>query len=344
MTTSARSLTPSEAAKRLGVSAKALRLYEQRGLLSPARSAAGWRVYGPDDMACAAEIAAFRALGFSLTQIGGMLNGTPQGLDQALATQEARLESERHELAGRLTKLQDLRRQLVKGRVARESRLSGPLAAARETVVTFELPWPWGGERFELRDIKRLTYIVGPLGSGKTRFAKRLAESLPKTTFLGLERLDETDGTLRARLAADPALAARVEKAVSRLLENGARQTTALLALIAGLEAKGPAALVIDMIEQGLEGTTQQAVIAHLRRQSQAGRPFFIMTRSNAILDLEAMGPDEAILLCPANHSPPRLIPARPGAPGYETVATCLASPEVRARTEGVIAWRPRVA
>ena len=31
-------------------------------------------------------------------------------------------------------------------------------------------------------------------------------------------------------------------------------------------------------------------------------------------------------------------------AAGYEAVATCLASPEVRARTEGVIAWRPEVA
>ena len=30
--------------------------------------------------------------------------------------------------------------------------------------------------------------------------------------------------------------------------------------------------------------------------------------------------------------------------PGYEAVATCLASPDVRARTEGVIAWRPQVA
>ena len=29
-------------------------------------------------------------------------------------------------------------------------------------------------------------------------------------------------------------------------------------------------------------------------------------------------------------------------APGYEAVATCLASPEVRARTDGVIAWRPQ--
>jgi DNA-binding transcriptional MerR regulator len=37
-------LSPSEAAKRLGVSVKALRLYEQRGLIAPRRSAAGCRV------------------------------------------------------------------------------------------------------------------------------------------------------------------------------------------------------------------------------------------------------------------------------------------------------------
>jgi hypothetical protein len=33
-----------------------------------------------------------------------------------------------------------------------------------------------------------------------------------------------------------------------------------------------------------------------------------------------------------------------PGAAGYESVTSCLASPEVRARTEGVIAWRPQMA
>jgi hypothetical protein len=49
---------------------------------------------------------------------------------------------------------------------------------------------------------------------------------------------------------------------------------------------------------------------------------------------------DEAIILCPANHSPPTRVAPYAGAPGYEAVATCLASPDVRARTEGVIAWR----
>ena len=42
------------------MSTKALRVYEQRGLLRPARTAAGWRAYGPQQMARLAEIVALR--------------------------------------------------------------------------------------------------------------------------------------------------------------------------------------------------------------------------------------------------------------------------------------------
>ena len=119
----------------------------------------------------------------------------------------------------------------------------------------------------------------------------------------------------------------------------------ALIALLVALESEGPAILVVDMVEQGLDQAAQEALIAHLRRRAGAGgRPLFLLTRSSAILDLAAVGPNEAIILCPANHSPPFRVPPYPGAPGYEAVATCLASPTVRARTEGVIAWRPQAA
>ena len=121
-------------------------------------------------------------------------------------------------------------------------------------------------------------------------------------------------------------------------------ESDALVALLMPLEAEGPAILVVDMVEQGLDEPTQEALIAHLRRRGPGARPLFLMTRSCAILDLAAVGPGEAILLCPANHSPPMRVAPYPGAPGYEAVATCLASPDVRARTEGLIAWRPPAA
>jgi DNA-binding transcriptional MerR regulator len=327
MSTPVRSLNASEAARRLGVSTKALRLYEERGLVVPNRTAAGWRAYGPDEMARAAEIVALRELGLSLAQIARVLSGDPRGLDPALAAHQATLEGRIRQLGDTIEKLRGLR--------ADHARRDG-------LGVSFALPWPWGGEPFELNDIQPLNYIVGPLGSGKTRLAMRLAEALPDAAFLALDRLADDGAAARARLDADPDLAARVERALGALVGDGATASGSLIALLVGLEADGPAIVVVDMVEQDLDQRTQRALIAHLRRRAAAGgRPLFLMTRSSAILDLAAVGAGEAIILCPANHGPPtRVIPC-PGAPGYEAVATCLASPDVRARTRGVIAMRP---
>jgi DNA-binding transcriptional MerR regulator len=335
-------LNASEAAKRLGVSVKALRLYEQRGLVAPIRSAAGWRAYGPAEMAHAGEIAALRALGFSLVQVARVLKGDSQGLEPALAGHQAMLETRLGQVAEMVEKIRGLRRDLAQGRaptIAELARLAAPAAGCS---VAFDLPWPWGGERFELRDIKPLTWITGPLGSGKTRLAERLAATLPDAAFLGLERLAETGAAARARLDSDPALEARVDRTLAWLVEDGATRSDALVALLAGLESDAPAQLVIDVIEQGLDHATQEALAAHLHRRGPSARPLFMLTRSSAMLDLAAATADEVIILCPANHSPPSLVAPYFGAPGYEAVATCLATPEVRARTEGVIAWRPQ--
>ena len=344
MSSSVQFLSPAEAANRLGVSAKALRLYEQRGLIAPIRTAAGWRAYGPEQMARAAEIATLRALGLSLSQVARALGGDPQGLEPALAAHQAALEGRVRQLADAVEKVRRLRGDLDGGKAPAAGELARLLQPASEFSVAFDLPWPWGGERFELRDIRALNYIVGPLGSGKTRLAKHIAVALPDAAFLGLERLADAGAAARARLDADPALKSRVDRSLAWLVEDGATTSEALVALLASLEAAGPTTLVIDMLEQGLDKHTQEALIAHLRRRGPASRPLFVLTRSNAILDLEAVGADEAILLCPANHSPPTRVVPYPAAPGYEAVATCLASPEVRARTEGVIAWRPQVA
>jgi DNA-binding transcriptional MerR regulator len=337
-------LSASEAAKRLGVSVKALRLYEQRGLISPGRTAAGYRMYGPDEMSRAAEIVALRALGLSLLQVARVLEGDSQSLELALIAHEATLEGEIRKLANTRDKVRSLRADLVRGQTPAAGELARVLRPSAEFNVAFELPWPWGGERFELSDIRPINYIVGPLGSGKTRLAQRLAETLPNAAFLGLDRLEQgSAAAAAARLDADPALKSRVDRNLAWLVDEGAVVSEALNALLVDLEAEGPAALVVDMVEQGLDQATQEALIAHLRQRATAGaRPLFLMTRSSAILDLAALGPDEAILFCPANHSPPIRVAPYAGAPGYEALATCLGSPEVRARTVGMIALRPR--
>lgn len=327
MNSSGEFLNASEAARRLGISTKALRLYEQRGLLAPVRSEAGWRAYGPKDMERAAEIVALRALGFSLAQVARVLTGDARGLEPALASHQSTLEARLRELVDALDRLRGLRSDLARGQAPTAGELARLLAPAAGLHVSFELPWPWGGERFELRDIRSLTYITGPLGSGKTRLAMRLAEELGGV-FLGLDR------------RADPSAALKVRPTVALLVQDGATESPALIDLLAGLDALDAVPIVVDLIEQGLDKATQEALIAHLRRRGPDAPPLLVMTRSSAILDLDAVGTDEAILLCPANHSPPLRVAPHPGTPGYEALASCLATPEVRARTEGVIAVR----
>nr|WP_255599561.1 MerR family transcriptional regulator [Afifella sp. IM 167] len=321
-----------EAARHLGVSVKALRLYEARGLILQGRTGAGWRSYGPAEMARLEKIVGLRKLGFGLSAIAALLEAGPEKTGPALAAQEEALEAQRREIGRTI------------GAVRRLRTKAAPNAPQAKGGVSFSLPWPWGGEPFFLDEIRPLTFIVGPLGSGKTRLAMRLAEAIAGATFVGLGRLAEDGTAVRKRLSADAALAMRVERRCAELATTGARSSAALTALLAALEEEGPAAFVVDMVEQGLDAASQRALISHLRARKAGARPLFLMTRSSAILDLAETPPDERTVFCPANHSPPILVAPIPGTPGYEALESCLASPSVRARTEGVVAIRPQIA
>ena len=156
MSSAAQFLNPSDAAQQLGVSAKALRVYEHRGLITPARTLAGWRAYGPAEMAHAREIAELRALGLSLSEVARVFEGDAQTLERTLAAHEATLEDRVRQLAETVSRVRRLRADLSRGEVPATRELIGLLKAAPETRVAFDLPWPWGGERFELSEAKSL--------------------------------------------------------------------------------------------------------------------------------------------------------------------------------------------
>jgi len=335
-----RGLSPSQAAAKLGISTKALRVYEERGLITPDRSATGWRAYGAEDMARAARIASLRALGLSLAQVEAALRGDVGALEAGLAAHETRLCAQARGLAVTIERVRSLRSEISQRRPRAPVESTQVLAARGDAACAFDLPWPWGGECFELREVKTINYITGPLGSGKTRFAKRLAENLPHAAYLGLERLDKPPD-FEAPLEEDAALKARVEETMTWLIQDGARKCDALAALIAALKTDDQKILVIDMVEQDLDQATQRALMAYLRVTRLERPPLFLMTRSSSILDLGEPDDDETIIFCPANHSPPMFVPPSPGGRGREAVATCLAPPDVRARTAGMIAVRP---
>lgn len=334
MSSSAAFLNPTQAARRLGVSSKALRLYEQRGLLLPTRSEAGWRAYGPEAMAQASEIVALRQLGLSLAQVGRVLGGEPDDLAMALAAHQATLEGQSRQVGEALVRVRALRADLAAGKVPGAHALVALLAEGRSPAVGFALPWPWGGEWFELGVLQPLSFIVGPLGSGKTRLAMRLAEELPDAVFSGLDRIDQ--------VVDDPDDGVR--GVLDRLLADGANPSPALHAVARMLAGSERQVTVVDLIENGLDAASQRAVGDFLRQRSPQLPPILVMTRSTAVLDLASVGPATALLLCLANHNPPLLVPPYPGTQGYETLAGCLASPEVRARSAGVVVTLPSAA
>jgi DNA-binding transcriptional MerR regulator len=110
-----RHFSPTETARRFGVSVKALRVYERRGLLKPLRTAAGWRAYGPDQIGALHQILALRGLGLSLARVGALLADKPVDLDQLLALQEEALASHRGRLDQALNLLGVARAKLKAG-------------------------------------------------------------------------------------------------------------------------------------------------------------------------------------------------------------------------------------
>ncbi|MDN5923886.1 MAG: MerR family transcriptional regulator [Xanthomonadales bacterium] len=92
-------------AERTGLSAKALRLYEKRGLLQPdARSASGYRLYGAKALARLAEISVLKRVGFSLAEIGKLL----QRHGSASTLIKTRIATLRQELQSKTDALQAL--------------------------------------------------------------------------------------------------------------------------------------------------------------------------------------------------------------------------------------------
>lgn len=133
---SERHLSTAETASALGVTPRALRLYEARGLVRPLRTLAGWRVYGPEAMARLHQILTLKRLGLSLSAIGDLLKGRRIGLEQVLALQEEALAQRQAETRRALDLVRRARAEL---RAGRDLSVDDLATLTRETNMTDKL-------------------------------------------------------------------------------------------------------------------------------------------------------------------------------------------------------------
>ena len=107
-------LGPAEMARRVGVSAKALRVLERHGLVTPARTAAGWRAYGPEQAARLHQVMVLRQLGLPLSRIADLLAGRVAAPDAVLDFQQQALLARRADIDRALALIQRARDTLAR--------------------------------------------------------------------------------------------------------------------------------------------------------------------------------------------------------------------------------------
>lgn len=89
----------SEVCRRTGLTSRALRFYEARGLLQPERTAAGRRLYEAAQLERLNAIVALKGAGFTLSAIGGILGQRGADLGRLVAAQLETIAAQADELA-----------------------------------------------------------------------------------------------------------------------------------------------------------------------------------------------------------------------------------------------------
>ncbi|HEY2177939.1 MAG TPA: MerR family transcriptional regulator [Caulobacteraceae bacterium] len=125
-----RHYSPAEVSRLLGVSPKALRLYDERGLVKAVRAANGWRVYGRAEIARLTQVLTLKALRLTLARITELMGGV--SLDQTLAAQESALAGEAADAVRALGIVRAARAKLARGEPLSIDDLS---TLAKETVM-----------------------------------------------------------------------------------------------------------------------------------------------------------------------------------------------------------------
>jgi DNA-binding transcriptional MerR regulator len=130
-----RHYSPAEVTRLLGVSPKALRLYESRGLIRALRTASGWRAFGRAETERLHLVLALKALRLPLSRIGELLAAGRVGLAEVLAAQERALIADAANAERALRLVREARSRLACGEALSVDDIA---TLAKETPMSFK--------------------------------------------------------------------------------------------------------------------------------------------------------------------------------------------------------------
>ncbi len=159
---------------------RALRVYERHGLVRPARTAAGWRVYGPAELSRLHQVTALKRVGLKLVQIEKLVRGNAASLDRLLALQEDELLHRKRQTDRALVLVRKARKHIAEGKTLA---LDAFVTLIKDTrVPNFEFSPQYKALWAKHIDARRLTTLHSNWTSEsgarfKTQWVKLIAEA-----------------------------------------------------------------------------------------------------------------------------------------------------------------------
>ncbi|MEO7026146.1 MAG: MerR family transcriptional regulator [Caulobacteraceae bacterium] len=203
-------MSPAQAARASGVTVRALRVYEQRGLVRPIKSGAGWRAYGPEALGRLHQVLALKRLGLSLKQIAVLMSGRLAKLDSVLELQEVALARRREDCERGLGLVRFARARIASGHALSLDDLT---TLTRETTMSEQAP-DW---------VKKMQPIIDAHLTDADKAAMR-AHFDPAQGDYG-RKWEEAIGDATALLGTDPASPKALD--VARRWRELAKRSTA---------------------------------------------------------------------------------------------------------------------
>ncbi|UAK24862.1 MerR family transcriptional regulator [Sphingomonas nostoxanthinifaciens] len=179
----------SQVVRTTGLSARALRFYEARGLVRPLRTASGRRLYGAGELARLHRIVTLKAAGFSLADIGRLLDRRPVDLAGLIAAQLAALDDKAAEIAEARRLLQSVQSRIGRGEPLDVATLCSLIRTGDQTMT--ESNWKAVADRYFTPE-------------EKAEWAARMPPSAEFDPADYARRWQELGGRITAALPLDP--------------------------------------------------------------------------------------------------------------------------------------------